>query len=237
MAGESTVVDIESRVHKIVQLKNFAISKGYALPDNLIEDLAKLEIQIKDSTFSAIGQTEIVKIDKIIRDLCEITYPINIANIDKVTRGEGVTRFAYIVLATGLAAALACGAFIWIIKIESGFAEGVKSPLAIFLGIVGAVIYVMLPNGRINTIAGLDPESVALDLFRIFMGGILGFVIYIVNSDFLSLKAGGAAYGLLAPLVGGYSISLVVGILAKAVTAIELTLNLDEKRSQASLRK
>jgi hypothetical protein len=42
---------------------------------------------------------------------------------------------------------------------------------------------------------------------------------------------------LFIPLVAGYSTSLAIGILGKAITAVELTLNLDDKKNQAVLRK
>jgi preprotein translocase subunit Sss1 len=114
---------------------------------------------------------------------------------------------------------------------------------AILLGIVGAVIYVMLPNGKINIVAGLDEETKLTNIARVIIGGIMGFVIYLITPDvFSSLQppknnSVKNALGLLYPLVGGYSISLVVGVLSKAVTAVELTLGLDEKKNVGALRK
>jgi hypothetical protein len=139
-------------------------------------------------------------------------------------------------LCYALLAAILAGIFIALITGGTTWGQWAKAPLAICLGFVGAVIYVMLPNGRLNIVAGLDDESIATNVLRVITGALLGFVIYVVKPDYLSLKQGAEAYGLLAPLIAGYSISLVVGVLAKAVTAIELTLNLDDKKNQASLR-
>jgi len=158
-------------------------------------------------------------------------------NLSAITSGNGVTRFSYRLLFYGLCAAVIVGVLIALISGGTFMGQWVKGPLAICLGIIGAVVYVMLPNGRLNIVAGLDNESIATNLLRVITGGLLGFVIYIVKPDFLSLQQSSDAYGLLAPLIGGYSITLVVGILAKAVTAIELTLNLDDKKTQASLKK
>ena len=70
----------------------------------------------------------------------------------------------------------------------------------------------------------------------------MGYVIYLIVPDIFGSLSGTNpsaknALGLLYPLVGGYSISLVVGVLGKAVTAVELTLGLDEKKNVGSLRK
>jgi hypothetical protein len=70
----------------------------------------------------------------------------------------------------------------------------------------------------------------------------MGYVIYLITPNvFSSLyttnDTAKNALGLLYPLVGGYSISLVVGVLSKAVTAVELTLGLDEKKNVGALRK
>jgi hypothetical protein len=223
------------RLHNLVALKDYAVSRGYPLSDIAIEEIASLEQFLTNDQTSKLSQKEFVQIDKYIRDLSAITYPINIDNLERILEGKGITRFAYLLLLIGLSAAVLAGIFIGMIK-SDWYGEWVKSELAISLGVVGAVIYVMLPNGRLNFAAGLDNESVATNLIRVCLGGVLGFVIYVVNPDFLAAKPG-STVGLLAPLVGGYSISLAVGVLGKAVTAIELTLNLDEKRTQASLKR
>jgi len=229
--------DFSERSAALVRLKNFAVLRGYAISDSLIDEISKLESSLKASQDRPIGPEELIKLDRLIRDLSQITYPINMENLSAITSGNGVTRFSYRLLFYGLCAAVIVGVLIALISGGTFMGQWVKGPLAICLGIIGAVVYVMLPNGRLNIVAGLDNESIATNLLRVITGGLLGFVIYIVKPDFLSLQQSSDAYGLLAPLIGGYSITLVVGILAKAVTAIELTLNLDDKKTQASLKK
>jgi hypothetical protein len=225
------------RLADLVRLKSFAILRGYAISDSLIDEIAKLESAARSSQLEDIATEDIIKLDRLIRDVSQITYPINLENLSAITSGNGITKFSYWLLSFGLCAALLAGVLIALINGGTPLGQWVKAPLAICLGIIGAVVYVMLPNGRLNIVAGLDDESIATNLLRVITGGLLGFVIYVVKPDFLSLQQGSEAYGLLAPLIGGYSITLVVGILAKAVTAIELTLNLDDKKTQASLRK
>ena len=225
------------RLAGLVRLKNFAILRGYAITDSLIEEIANLENAVGGPQLKDIASGDIIKLDRLIRDVSQITYPINLENLSTITSGNGITRFSYQLLFYGLIAAVLAGVLIALISGGTPFGQWAKAPLAICLGVIGAVVYVMLPNGRLNIVAGLDEESITTNFLRVITGGLLGFVIYVVKPDFLSLQQGSEAYGLLAPLIGGYSITLVVGILAKAVTAIELTLNLDDKNTQASLRK
>jgi hypothetical protein len=233
---DSSRFDVGGRLKGLIILKNFAVTRGYAVPDGIIDEIVNLEAILRDSQPEKILPTEIVKLDRLIRDISVITYPINSENVSKILEGNGVTRFSYQLLSYGLLAAILAGAIIGLINTDTLIGNWLKAPLAICLGVVGAVLYVMLPNGRLNIVAGLDEESIATNLLRVITGGLLGFVIYVVKPDFLNVQKGAEAYGLLAPLIGGYSITLVVGILAKAVTAVELTLNLDEKKTQASLR-
>jgi hypothetical protein len=227
---------VQERLKGLIILKNFAVTRGYAVPDGIIDEIVNMETVIGDPQLEKISPTELVKLDRLIRNISVITYPINSENVSKLLEGNGVTRFSYQLLFYGLLAAILGGAIIGLISSDTLIGHWLKAPLAICLGVVGAVLYVMLPNGRLNIVAGLDEESIATNLLRVITGGLLGFVIYVVKPDFLNVQKGAEAYGLLAPLIGGYSITLVVGILAKAVTAVELTLNLDEKKTQASLR-
>jgi hypothetical protein len=224
------------RLRELLDLKNFAISRGYPVPDGTIEDISALESALASSP-DQVSQKDLIKLDLLTRDLSTITYPVTVDNVASLLEGRGVTKFASWLLTIGLCAAMSGGALIGLINAGTESDHFFKVVLAICLGIVGAILYVMLPNGRLNTVAGLDQESVATNLMRVIIGGLLGFVIYIVKPDLLSVQKGSAAYGLLAPLIGGYSITLVIGILAKAITAVELTLGLDDKKTHVALRK
>jgi hypothetical protein len=97
----------------------------------------------------------------------------------------------------------------------------------------------MLPNRKLNVFAGVDEASKANDTVRVAMGAILGFVLYIAvglarpSSNIPSQDV----LRTVAPFIGGYSITLVVGILAKAVAAIALTFGIDEKSIRSSLHR
>jgi hypothetical protein len=85
----------------------------------------------------------------------------------------------------------------------------------------------------------LDEETKTINKLRIALGALLGFVLYVIQPsmfDFLTDRTANPLK-LLIPLIGGYSVTLVIGILAKAVTAVEITLNLDEKKIRATLKR
>jgi len=189
------------------------------------------------------------KLDQLILLLTRITYPVTIENLSHLANKELLPKFVNKIIWTGISAAILCGVFMAVIRLggrgASGFeyaellAEGSKALLALSLGTVGSVVFVMLPDGKLNIFAGLDEETKAMNKLRITMGALLGFVLYVIRPNMFQFLQNPAlsALELLFPLLGGYSITLVVGVLAKAVTALELTLNLDEKRTRASLRR
>jgi len=101
-----------------------------------------------------------------------------------------------------------------------------------------AIVYVMLRTGGSIRLSGWTPKVIADTVVRIAMGGLLGYVLYIAGT--IDVDSGHRATvwcgrrkqaGLetAAAAVGGYSITLVVGILSKAVAAFQLTFNIDEK--------
>jgi hypothetical protein len=224
----------KSRAAAIFRLKDFAVKKGYDVPERLLEAINKLSTEGEPSPANEVAA------DRLTIELADITYPVTTANIGAV-EARGVTRFVYLLLGLGVVAAVGAGVCAWIIKHAptnesvNPFIPGILPPL---LGVVGAVIYVLLPNGRLNVVAGIDQESIANDLVRVGLGALLGFVLSLVGAA-VSPSSGGAAidWTLLLPLLGGYSITLVVGILAKLVAAAQLAFNIDEKSVRASLRK
>jgi hypothetical protein len=231
--------DDNQRVDDLITLKEFAVQKGYSVPDKLIQDIAEVEYKfLRAANRPQPDANDLGNIDRLAIELTQITYPVTVSNIRALGSISGVTWFVYGLLFFGLLAAFGAGWAAWVAKRGTewgGLAEGAL-PLA--LGAVGAVVYVMLPNGRLNVVAGLDAENRAFDVVRVVIGGLLGFVLYVLRPV---ATTGGAAsfdsWTLIIPLIGGYSVSLVVGILAKAVAAVQLALNIDEKSVRASLQK
>jgi hypothetical protein len=234
--------DIE-RLWTLTQLEDYAVQNGYSIPEKLIADMAEMDHKyLREVEPVAFDARTLGAMDQVAIELSQITYPVTLTNVARLQGRVGVPAFVYILLSVGLAAAFMSGFLAWIIKENFPYAGLAKAALPLLLGVVGAVVYVMMPNGKLNTVAGLDAENIADSIVRVAMGGLLGFVLYAVYSITKSGSTppnGSTAidnWTLFLPLVGGYSATLVVGILAKAV-AVQLTLNIDEKSIRASLHK
>ena len=234
-----------TRLEALVALKDFAVQRGYSVPESVINEvnaLAKLKADAGGGPAS--DEKTDSKLDSLAIQLSQITFPVNLTNIKNAELSGGVTRFVYILLSWGILASIASGLLIWLIKAQniSGTAHLFMRPLlALFLGMVGAIVYVMLPNGKLNVVAGVDEASRANDIVRVAMGAILGFVLFLAAGLSKGSSAGATqsleALELILPFIGGYSITLVIGVLAKAVAAIALTFGIDEKSIRSSLQK
>lgn len=222
--------DDAGRVAALTQLVNFAVRQGY---DGLGGPLLTRLYTLIDTPvpLAAAGRAEL---DDLTIELSKITYPVNVTNVGEALEGSLSVRFVYAVIACGLIAAVAAGLQIWAVR-RGILVDGAATWLALTLGFLGAVVHVMLPNGRLNLYLGIDAANRANSVVRVVMGALLGFVLalVIVPVDTPSIDP---KY-LLVPLLGGYSITLVVGVLAKAINAVQLTLNIDTKQIQASLQK
>jgi hypothetical protein len=227
---------LTERVDALIKLKDFAVRNGYSLPESIIEQAVSLETLRQSSDQVVFDEKTSTKVDNLAIELSQITYPVNLDNVKNV---HGVTAFVYILLAIALLASLLSGILIWLIEAgrSAGSSSLCSSLLALLLGTVGAIVYVMLPNGKLNVFAGVDEAS--NDTVRVAMGAILGFVLYIAVG--LARPASNMpsqdVLRTVAPFIGGYSITLVVGILAKAVAAIALTFGIDEKSIRSSLHR
>jgi|GEM_PF-5980130 len=228
------------RLQSLLDLKRFAVENAYSIPEKLIGDIAAFEHKyLQDVETSKFDATDLGNLDRLTIELSQVTYPVTTSNVSKVRDGGKITAFVYIVLGVGLIAAFISGWFAWVIKHDGHCAGFAEAALPLTLGVVGAIVYVMLPNGRLNVVAGLDAENIANNVVRIAMGGLLGYVLYVARFIAHSGTTPPTidSWSLFLPLIGGYSITLVVGILAKAVAAVQLVFNIDEKSIRASLYK
>ena len=224
-------IQADERLKKLLTLKDFAIPRGMPVSESTIRGIGALE-ELHQSPNRAWTRDQLTDLDLLTQSLSEVTYPITIENVENILNPDGDSlsyRWVNKFLSIGITLAVFSGVMMQLAKTAnfSDFKVLCGVVASISLGAVGAVIYVMLPNGRINIVAGLDRETVTTNAVRIGVGGLLGYVIYLIKPEIFE---GAEPLALLFPLVGGYSISLVVGILSKAVTAVELTLGLDDKR-------
>jgi hypothetical protein len=244
------------RIDALVALKSYAIKNSFDVSEEIIQGINSLdhlyvrgsapEISVSTDTVNRLIDKDLTKLDRLTIALTRVTYPITIENVDKMANATGLTTFVSRVLWIGIGSAFLCGVLMGIIRLEAAnlstyviAAEVGKVLLALSLGTVGAILYVMLPNGKLNIVAGLDEETKTTNKLRIALGALLGFVLYVIEPSMFNFLTNSSAnpLKLLIPLVGGYSVTLVIGILAKAVTAVEITLNLDEKKIRATLKR
>ena len=105
------------RAKALVALKNFAVYRGYSVPDTLITGINEVEKEFEKPTPP--DEKTISKLDILAVQLSEITYPINLCNVLEIDICRGVTRFAIWLLSFGIIASLFSGYLIWSIKKDS----------------------------------------------------------------------------------------------------------------------
>jgi len=172
--SDSTATDT-GRVKGLHDLKEFAVQRGYNVSEKLLKDIAEVEHKfLRIVEPASMTSEQISNVDRLTIELSQITYPVTTFNVEKVLSNSGVTRFVYIMLAFGLCAALGAGFASSIVKHNNYGADIAQAVLPLTLGFVGAIVYVMLPNGRLNVVAGLDAENKATDIVRVVMGGSVG---------------------------------------------------------------
>jgi hypothetical protein len=228
-SDDSPVWSAEKHVEALALLKSFAVTRGYEIDSDLME---RIHAVLKDH--KVVSSAKHAELDKLSIELSKITYPVNLSNVTNAYQRASAMLFVYVLMSFGVVAALISGLLIWSIK-KGMVVEAAGTWLALTLGVVGAVVYVMLPNGKLNMFAGIDAANRANAMVRVVMGGLLGFVLSLIVAPINSLNL--EPKQLLIPLIGGYSITLVVGIMAKAIAAVELTFNIDSKSIRSSLRK
>jgi hypothetical protein len=190
-----------------------------------------------------ISDKDLVELDQLTVALTRLTYPVTIENVAGLADKSKVTAFASVLLWVGIGAAILCGVAMGVVRLDANAApnwivvgkEAGKGLLALLLGTVGAVLSVILRNGRLDMVVGVDEESRAVNKLRILLGALLGFVLFVLRPAMFNGANGD--FELLIPLIGGYSATLVIGVLAKAATALEITLNLDERNTRSALRR
>jgi hypothetical protein len=167
------------RLQRLSRLKNFAIVRGASISEETIRDIGELEDRIlfngkPDGTWT---KDDLIKLDLLTRVISEATYPITIDNVDNLLKRGGSYYWVHLFLWVGVAAAVLSGIMMFAINTALQPKKVWEVLAAILLGIVGAVIYVMLPNGKINIVAGLDEETKLTNIARVIIGGIMGYGI------------------------------------------------------------
>ena len=228
------------KLERLAALKDYAIANGVDIDDDLIDDVANLQRMAENSHLLEEGAT----IDKTVLRLCRLTYPVTIENITVGIVGEspGYERFKRLLMFLGGA-----GVILAVISAHLSFkgAYGTILPQSVFalcLGFLGSTVYSFFCALRIlPRTFGVDDKY--LNYARLVLGAVLGWIVYfaflqdtfqeafnVSNPTPTTDEPAKARMLLLSPFLVGYSTTLAVGILNKAITAVEITLGLEDRR-------
>jgi hypothetical protein len=239
-ASETLERRLRVRLDRLVSLKDYAVANGVDIDDDLIDDIASLQRMAEPGSLLDEGAT----IDKTVLRLCRITYPVTIENISVDVMGESPSyeRFKLLLMllgGVGVIAAVASAHFSFKGQYGTIFPQSI---FALCLGFLGAVVYSFFSALRIlPRTFGVDDKY--LNYARLVLGSVLGWIVYFafLQDTFQAAFGVGdpplandeptkARMLLLSPFLVGYSTTLAVGILNKAITAVELTFGLEDRR-------
>lgn len=232
---------------KTIRLKEFAVKNGYQVDEKTLEGLNALQSKFGEtqSSSSSPAATDRTTLDDVIQALTSVTLPTTIDSLSgKEGESEEYKRFKKLLTKLGWSAlALAVAGFSsaaaskkWQIP-PMGFSN---SLLAIGLGLLGAVVYSLFNVLRVVPPQAFCSKDEYSNRARLLLGVLLGWVFYFafcMNAyDKLPQTTPKDAFILLVPFVAGYSTKFVVGVLERAIAALEITLGIEEKRDVGTKR-
>lgn len=232
----------EKKLANLVLLKDYAVQSGIKLPEDVLYRLSGMHSWLEQAREGSTTFTETspsaAELDFLIASITEFTFPVTINNVHRHVRrsilGVAVSPF----LLFGLVLSAASATFIGLLSFQAAVQYIVAPLLAMTLGMLGAVLFLMTPNGRFDFTILATVQNADATVWRVLLGGILGFVLYLTNVEMFSDltlapdDSGGTGFDLrfLIPLIGGYSTTIVVGLLSKVVTAVEVVFDLDSTK-------
>jgi hypothetical protein len=228
---------------KVLRLKDFAISQGYEIGEELLSILnEQLSLDSNDITPGKLSE-----FDRALSELTRITFPVTIDTLSSEAESREYKRFKKILFGTGV--------FTLIVAII-GFCLSVKPPigishmlansiLALALGLLGAVVYSLFNVLRIIPPQAFNPSDEYANYARLLLGLLLGWLFYFsfALEAFLQLEGFRViqddtknTFYLLIPFVAGYSTKFVISLLERLISALEITLGVEDKRDASTRR-
>ncbi len=241
MSGEREVRGTDelfwTRVEALVRLKDYALSSNLDLSDEVLEDINHL-VSGDISSAASRGYT----LDRCIRDVTEITYPTTIETIglDKSKYLGIQNKFLWIIAIFGiimLILAVVARSVLSALPPDSTTATfALESFLTACLGTLGALVYIFFNLIGVLSEKAFSSQDMFTNSLRLVIGAIVGWLCY-----FAFLQGQGLGEGeksmLLLPFLAGFSTRLVVGIITQAISAVELTLGLEDKSTDLRRRR
>jgi hypothetical protein len=249
-SASQLATEFRELLQKTSQLKEFALKNNYELNPKMIAELNELVYKSASRDLATPTADARTKLDAILSDLTAVTFPTTIDAITVKPETDAYARFKRWLFRIGI-----FGLFMAIV----GFALSVLSPawmpnqwsnslLAMSLGLLGAVVYSFFGVLRVIPSQAFNQDDEYSNYARLLLGVLVGWVFYFAfaQSAFYNLKQYGAnAVGstanagvllLLLPFVAGYSTRFVIGILERAIVALETALGINEKRDVSAKR-
>lgn len=209
--------DVKQKFKSALDLVDYAICENLDVSDEIISKLykSKKENDINES-----------ELDIAIRDLTSITYPTTIKTI-RTTKTLQPTKFLWLlVIISLLALATAIAGYA---KMEFS-TELWQSLINVSLGMLGAQVYVYFNLIGIMKAQAFEPDAIFENSLRIVLGGILGWLFFYTFKTQIADQKN--FLFILLPFLAGFSTRLVFGVLNQAITAIQITLGIEDKRSK-----
>lgn len=222
--------DPRDKLKGAIDLKDYAINANLAVNDTIIKKLNQADAS------KSLDSEHASNIDTALRDLTTITYPTTIETLrlSKGPRGLNPTarKFMRLLFILGPVVLLLALAAVWQSEADEKNILLWQSLIAVCLGFLGALVHIFLELIGVIVEKAFNTSDTYSNSARLVLGPIVGWVFfYAFGQD------KGTSVLLLLPFVAGYSTRLVVGLINKAIGAIELTLGLEEKSIDLLRRK
>ena len=223
---------VEQKLDALERLKDYAIGHRLPVTDEILDDIAQ-------ARHTESHRERQVLIDRSIRDLTALTYPTTIETISEQGTGlfgssRAYFRLLMILGVLALIIVVIAASLSDVETLDPRYQELNRNLVPVFLGLLGTLIYIYFHLIGVLSEKAFSQDDTYTNSLRLIIGAIAGWVSYYAIVP--DLGKDGAAWQLLVPFLAGFSIRLVVGIITQAISAVELTLGLENKDAQLRMR-
>ena len=233
--------EIDLKLTKVCILRDYAVDKGLEVPDELLDSLNKIQIQISEGKIIETGSG----LDKLIRAFSQIVSPSSFESIYalKYQKGKKDDRFEtsffdkrkfYLWIILTSIVSIIVGITAFCLLRNDIFPILSKSILAATLGLLGSLIFTVFNLlGEINE-RTFNPEDTFSIFLRILIGPLLGWLFFIVFAEnaFDVISGGNVDTKkkalMFLPFLVGFSTRLVIGIINKLINVVELSIGIQD---------
>lgn len=226
----------EEGLASAVDLKDFAVRRGLAVPDAILKELSDIKAKAGAKEMKNLDS----RLDAVLRDLTNITWPTTTRTLD-FAAGKVKARFFQkhfrLILFVLLGASLML-AIVGLVLAEAGSSQNAligKHLLALSLGLLGSTTYIFFSLMNVVSERAVDESDVFSSYARLMLGPAFGWLSFQIVSAMAASDAANSKL-LLVPFVAGFSTRLVLGIINQSIQAIEITMGLNDKRTELKTR-